>query len=267
MALRLHLPHRNTAGAAGSEDRPGLGARVYAVQRTGAVLVALFLLVFALLGFASGQRFFSTQGQPVLGMSSNGLLSTISVIVALVLLAAAAHGPRTASTVMIVLGPLFLLSAFVNSIVLQTRLNVLGFELSNVVFSVVVGLLLLLLGAYGRLSGHLPPDSPYAHPSTDEPNYVDERPGTPDEVAAEDAMREAEIAVVQHTATPDQAHRVQAMAQMHTRTDRRRVWMELDAAGENRARQDVTPPGRGTSIPHPRAGLHLPWHRAGARRR
>jgi hypothetical protein len=266
MALRLHLPHRPTAGSAGSEERPGLGARVYAVQRTGAVLVALFLLVFALLGFASGQQFFSTRGQPVLGMSSNGLLSTISVVVALVLLAAAARSPRTVSTVMIVLGPLFLLSAFVNSIVLETRLNWLAFDISNVVFSVVVGLLMLLLGAYGRIGSQLPPDSPYAHPSTDEADYVDERPSTPDEVAAELAMREAEIAAVQHTATPNQYRRVEAMAQVHTRPDRRRVWMEIDAADEDRARQDVTSPDHGIPSPHPGAGRHLPWHPAGPHR-
>jgi hypothetical protein len=238
---------------------------VYAVQRAGAVLVALFLLVFALLGFASGQHFLSTRGQPVLGMSSNGLLSTISVVVALVLLAAAVRSPRTASTVMIVLGPLFLLSAFVNSIVLQTHLNVLGFELSNVVFSVVVGLLMLLLGAYGRISGHLPPDSPYAHPSTDGPDYVDERPSTPEEVAAEQAMRDAEIATVQHTATPDQYRRVQAMAQVHTRTDRRVVWMESDEADEDRARQGATPEGHRDLLPHPRTDRLLHWLGAGPR--
>jgi hypothetical protein len=266
MALRLHLPHRTPAGSARSEDQPGLGARVYAVQRTGAVLVAVFLLVFALLGFASGQHFLSTRGQPVLGMSSNGLLSTVSVVVALVLLAAAARSPRTVSTVMIVLGPLFLLSAFVNSILLETRNNWLAFEISNVVFSVVVGLLLLLLGAYGRIGGRLPPDSPYAHPSTDDANYIDERPSTPEEVAAEHAMREAEIAVVQHTATPDQYLRVHVMAKEHTQVDRRRVWMEFDAADEERARHVVTSPGHGVPFPHSRAGRRLPWHRAGPHR-
>jgi hypothetical protein len=262
MALRLHLPHRTTASSARSGVHMGPGARVYAVQRAGAVLVALFLLVFGVLGLASGQRFFSTQGQPVLGLYSNGLLSTLSVIVALVLLAAAARGPRTASTVMIVLGTLFLLSALVNSIVLESSLNLLAFGISNVIFSVVVGLLLLLLGAYGRISGHLPPDSPYAHPSTAVP-YLDERPRTPEEVAAEQAMREAEIAVVQHTATADQDRRVHAMAQMHTRTDRRQVWMEFDAAAAGRARHDVPPPRHGVSFPHPGAGRRLPWHRSG----
>ena len=266
MELRLHLPHRTTASSARPEERPGLGARVYAVQRTGAVLVALFLLLFALLGFASGQHFFSTQGQPVLGMSSNGLLSTVSVVVALVLLAAAARSARTASTVMIILGPLFLLSGLINLFVLQTHFNLLAFEGSNVVFSFLVGLLMLLLGAYGRISSQLPPDSPYAHPSTDETDYVDERPSTPKEVAAEQAMRAAEIAVVQHTASPDQSGRVQAMAQVHTQADRRRVWMELDAADEDRARQDVTSPGHGVPVPRPRAGRRLPWHRAGPRR-
>ncbi len=260
MAQRLHLLHRPTAGSAPAGEHPGLGARVYAVQRTGAVAVALFLLVFGLLGFASGQEFFSIRGRPILGMSSNGLLSTVSVVVALVLLAAAARSPRTASTVMVVLGPLFLLSAFVNSVVIGTRLNWLAFEVSNVTFSVIVGVLMLLLGAYGRIGGRLPPDSPYAHPSTDEETYVDERPSTPEEVAAEEAMREAEIAVVQHTATPEQDRRVHAMAQVHTRADRRRMWMGFDAAGEERARQDGAPPGH--DVPHSRAGRWPHRHRA-----
>ncbi len=266
MAQRLHLPHRRTAGSARSEEPPHLGDRVYVVQRAGAVLVALFLLVFAVLGFASGQRFFSTPGEPVLGMSSNGLLSTVSVVVALVLLAAAAHSARTASTVMLILGPLFLLSAGVNAIVLGTRLNWLAFSISNVLFSLVVGLLLLLLGAYGRIGGHLPPDSPYAHLLADDADYVDERPRSPDEVAAEKAMREAEIAVVEHVATPAQQRRVQAMAQVHTRADRRRVWMELAAADERRSREEGESTGPPGALPRPLAGRHLPWHRTRARR-
>ncbi|MFP5369429.1 MAG: DUF4383 domain-containing protein [Actinomycetes bacterium] len=265
MAQRLHLPHRRTAGSASSEEPPHLGDRVYAVQRAGALLVALFLLVFALLGFASGQRFFSTQGEPVLGMSSNGLLSTLSVGVAVVLLAAAVRSARAASTVMIVLGPLFLLSAGVHAVLLGTALNWLAFSVSNVLFSVVVGLLLLLLGAYGRIGGHLPPDSPYAHPPAGDVDYVHDFPSTPEEAAAEEAMRAAEVAVAQHLATPEQYRRVAAMAQVHSRADRRRLWLELDSAERERARRDGAATGPADSSPEHRGLPRLPWHRSDAR--
>jgi hypothetical protein len=227
MALRPHLPHRT---ADTTDERPGPGARVYAVQRTGAVVVALILLVFGLLGFAGGLDYFSTQGERILGLSSNGLLSTISVVMAVVLLVAAARSPRVTSTIMIVAGSLFLLSALVNLAVLRTSFNILAFEFENVVFSVVVGLLLLTLGAYGRISGHLPEDSPYAHPHELAEEEDDDLPTTPAEVAAEHAMRDAEVAVVQHVATNEQRRRVAAMAQVHSRGDRRRVWMSFDEA-------------------------------------
>ena len=228
MALRLHVPHRSAAPSAPPGERPGIGSRVFAVQRTGAVLVALFLLVFAVLGFAGGLDFFSTEGEEILGLPSNGLLSAISVVMALVLLAAAARGPRIASTVMIVAGSLFLLSAMVNLALMETDFNILAFEMENVVFSVVVGLLLLVLGAYGRIGGHLPPDSPYAHPDESVDYGEDQFPSTPEEVAAEEAMREAEIAVAEHRASDAQRQRVAAMARATTRRERRETWMLFD---------------------------------------
>jgi hypothetical protein len=229
MALPVltRLAPRTTGGGAA-----GPGARVPVVHRAGAVLVALVVLVFGLLGFAGGLAYFSTRGEPILGLSSNGLLSTVSVVTAVVLIAAAFAGARVASTVMMVVGTLFLVSALANLAVLDSRFNVLAFRFSNVVFSVVAGLVLLVLGAYGRVSGHLPEDSPYARARRDLPaEAVAEHPSTPAEVAAERAMREAEIAVVQHTATVDQRRRVEAMARVRTRPDRRRVWMEFDRPG------------------------------------
>jgi hypothetical protein len=228
-----HFPHRQSTSASGKDPAPddagrSYDPRVFAVQRVGAVVVALVILVFGLLGLAGGLGFFSTDGEPVLGMSSNGLLSTVSVLTAVVLLAAALRGPRVASTVMIVVGSLFLVSALVNLAVLRTSFNLLAFEMTNVAFSVAAGLVLLLLGAYGRLTGNLPADSPYAHPPTEvEPPEV--YPSTPAEFAAERAMRDAEIAVVNHVATTDQRRRVAAMARVRTRADRRRVWMGFDA--------------------------------------
>jgi hypothetical protein len=252
MQLRL-FPHRRTTGAperpapatgrpatrppadqdpaSRAGDRP-YDTRVLTVHRMGAVAIALVVLVFGMLGFADGLPYFSTSGRPILGMSSNGLLSTISVLTAAVLIAAALRGPRIASTVMIAVGSLFLLSALLNLALLRTDYNVLAFELSNVGFSVAAGLVLLFLGAYGRLSGNLPPDSPYARrvaPQDVEP--PESYPSTPAEFAAERAMRAAEIAVVNHVAAADQRRRVAAMAQVRTRLERRRVWMSFDTTG------------------------------------
>jgi Domain of unknown function (DUF4383) len=213
-----------------SGERPDIDPRIFAVQRLGAVSVGLVLLAFGILGATGGVGFLSTHGGRYLGMSSNGLLSALSLVVAAVLLGAALRGPRAASTVMIVLGVLFLVSALVNMALLRTALNLLAFRMSNVVFSVVVGLLLLVLGAYGRISGNLPANSPYAHPRplVREPSDL---PSGPEEVAAEAAMREAEIAVVQHYATEDQHSRVRAMSGVRTRDGRRRVWMEFEQTG------------------------------------
>jgi Domain of unknown function (DUF4383) len=225
MNLRLSL-HPRTADGTPDPDPAG---RILAVHRLGAIAVALVVLVFGLLGFAGGLDFFSTSGQRVLGMSSNGLLSAISVVTALVLIGAAVRGPRIASSVMIGVGALFLVSGLANLAVLRTGLNVLAFEMPNVFFSFGAGLTLLLLGAYGRLSGHLPEESPYARPgAVDETDPPESYPSTPAEFAAERAMREAEIAVVNHVATAEQRRRVAAMARERSRGGRRRVWMEFD---------------------------------------
>jgi len=205
------------------------GARVTIVHKVGAMAVAAVIGLFGVLGLAGGLDYFSTDGERVLGLSSNGLLSTVSLTTAAVLVFGAFRSARTASTIMMAIGGLFLLSALVNLALLRTSLNVLAFSIANVIFSVLAGLVLLLLGAYGRVSGRLPADSPYAHPTTgtwdDGPEVL---PSTPEEVAAEAAMRAAEIAVVERRASADQRRRVEAMSRVTTRQDRRRVWMSFD---------------------------------------
>jgi hypothetical protein len=225
MHLRLSLSPR-TAGGTPDPDPAG---RILAVHRLGAIAVALVVLVFGLLGFAGGLDFFSTSGEPVLGMSSNGLLSAVSVVTALVLIGAALRGPRIASTVMIGVGTLVLVSGLANLALLRTGLDVLAFQMPDVFFSFTAGLTLLLLGAYGRLSGHLPEASPYARPGAVEEVEPESYPSTPAEFAAERAMREAEIAVVDHVVTAEQRRRVAAMAGERTRGGRRRVWMEFES--------------------------------------
>jgi hypothetical protein len=246
VALSLHrnrtADRTRAATGSGSTGTPDAGRaqdahRVYTVQRIGAFVVAGVIAVFGVLGLLNGLAFFSTAGERVLGLSSNGLLSTISLVTAAVLVFSAFRSARTASTVMIVIGVLFLVSALANLAVLNTEWNVLAFRLSNVGFSVAAGLVLLLIGAYGRVSGNLPADSPYARQSDGDdvsPVSADEFPSTPAEFAAERAMREAEVAVVQHIASFEQRRRVAAMAQVTTRKERREVWMSFD-----RARRDA----------------------------
>jgi hypothetical protein len=225
MTHALHLPHLPRS----SDEEAG---RVPAVHRIGAIVVAAVIAAFGVLGLVDGLAYFSTDGERIAGLSSNGLLSTISLLTAAVLVAAALRGSRVASTTMLVIGVLFLVSALANLAVLETEVNFLAFSMANVIFSIVAGLVLLTLGAYGRVSGNLPADSPYraegADGVPDDDATSQQLPETPAQRAAERAMREAEVAVIEHRATADQQRRVEAMAQVRTRADRRDVWMSFD---------------------------------------
>jgi len=224
MTHALHLPHWSRS----TQEEPGL---VPSVHRIGALVVAAVIAAFGVLGLVNGLDYFSTDGERIAGLSSNGLLSTISLVTAAVLVAAALRGSRIASTTMLVIGVLFLVSALANLAVLDTGLNLLAFSMANVIFSIVAGVVLLTLGAYGRVSGNLPADSPYrSEGSPDAPDTDQQLPGNPAERAAERAMRDAELAVVEHRATADQQRRVAAMARVRTRADRREVWLSFDRA-------------------------------------
>src|SRR3954452_10891711 len=216
MTLALHLPHRSRS----TQEEPGL---VASVHRIGALVVAAVIAAFGVLGLIDGLDYFSTDGERIAGLSSNGLLSTISLVTAAVLVAAALRGSRVASTVMLVIGVLFLVSALANLAVLETDYNVLAFSMANVIFSICAGLVLLTLGAYGRVSGNLPADSPYRSVGSSASDGDDDTgpqlPETPAEQAAERAMRDAELAVVKHRATAEQQRRVTAMAQVRTRAE------------------------------------------------
>jgi hypothetical protein len=131
------------------------------VYRWGSAFCGLILLAFGALGFADELSPFNTQGDHVAGMSSNGALSLISVIVGVLLVAGAVIGGNIASVINMVVGTLFLLSGFAHVFVLDKPANVLDFGMSNVVFSFVMGLVILTFGMYGRVSSKLPHDNPY----------------------------------------------------------------------------------------------------------
>ncbi len=220
-----------------STERPTPDRRVVRVHRAGAVLVAVVIAVFGVLGFVGGLAFFDTTGTPVLGLSTNGALSTISIVTAVVLVLAAWRGGRLASTVMIVIGALFIVSAFVNLWLIGTAANVLAFRLPNVFFSIGAGLVLLVLGAFGRLSGTLPDDNPYRlEDGTDpreEPVDHQPRPNDAADAEADAAMADAERTVVAGGGSPELRRRVAAVAEMRSQEDRRARWLATgdDAQG------------------------------------
>ncbi|GLW54412.1 DUF4383 domain-containing protein [Kitasatospora phosalacinea] len=146
--------------------------RLANVYRLGAGLCGVVLLVFGCLGLADGLAFFSTSGDRVAGLTSNGLLSLVSIATAAVLIAGAVIGGNTASTINIVVGTLFVLSGFVNLALLDSGANVLAFRIPNVIFSFLMGLVIATFGMYGRVSSKLPFDNPYwrhRHPRATEP--------------------------------------------------------------------------------------------------
>ena len=107
----------------------------------------------------------------MVGLFTNGLLATLSLAMGAVLLARG--GAQRAR-----------------------RLDRLGGR--NVVFSLVVGAMLLILGSYGRFTGSLPVDSPYARVMT----VVTHMSGPRSDGRRERATADAERAVALHVATP-----------------------------------------------------------------
>ncbi|WP_326593234.1 DUF4383 domain-containing protein [Streptomyces sp. NBC_01294] len=131
------------------------------VYRYGALLCGLVLIVFGVLGFADALRPFDTQGETIAGMTTNTTLSVISVVVGLALAVGAFIGGNFASTLNITVGVLFLLSGFAHIFIIGKDANVLDFGMTNVMFSFVMGLIIMTFGMYGRVSSKLPHDNPY----------------------------------------------------------------------------------------------------------
>lgn len=131
------------------------------VYRVGAGLTGLLLVVFGILGLIDRIGFFDTGGDTVLALNTNGALSVLSICIGGLLFTGAVIGGTFASTLNIVLGVAFILSGFVNLALLDTGMNFLAFHIPNVLFSFVVGVMLMWFGMYGRVGSALPHDNPY----------------------------------------------------------------------------------------------------------
>lgn len=200
---------------------------VHTIHRASAAVCGGFLVLFGGLGLGHRLPFFSTSGSVVLGLSSNGLLAVVSVIVGGILLASAIRGGHTASTVSMTLGALFLLSGLVNSFVLGTWLNLLAFRPPNILFSLGVGAVLIVTGAYGRVTGGLPLDNPYHRDMPDAPPLSREETARQErEFAAARELADAERAYALHCADGDQIRRLGIVHQYRSSEDRLHAWCE-----------------------------------------
>ncbi|MDQ6874655.1 MAG: DUF4383 domain-containing protein [Actinomycetota bacterium] len=154
------------------EERLPLDSPLNAVYRSGGAFGGVVLLVFGVLGFIRGLPFFTTHGEKVIGLYSNGLLSALSVLFGLVLLGAAVIGGNVAASVNAGGGVLLLFSGLANLALIRTDANFLAFRMNNIFFSFVLGLILLVCGLYGRVgtgdpagdrAGHRTAGSPSPH--------------------------------------------------------------------------------------------------------
>jgi hypothetical protein len=155
-----HFPER-VGGRTKLDEHLPVDHRLSKVYRIGAGLMGLVLVAFGILGLTDNIGFFDTGGATAAGLNTNGALSVLSIAIGVLLFIGMVIGGNFASTLNIVLGVLFLLSGFVNLALLETSFNFLAFRLQNVLFSFVVGLMLMWFGMYGRVSSKLPHDNPY----------------------------------------------------------------------------------------------------------
>lgn len=230
------------------------GRRLDLVHRGGAAVLGVGLCVFGMLGVANRLEFLAVRGKVLLGLASNGLLATISLIVGGVLVGAALRGGRSASTITVVIGLLFLLSGLLNLAVLDTKFNLLAFRLPNVIFSLVAGMLLLFLGAYGRFSGGLPMDNPYYQQRhRHDPRSRAVTTSGQDDDIDEAELATAELAVAEGHATPEQEQLVLEDARRRAYQEYRHAWESYESHRARDANSPVPPHWQGAS--------YRPWSR------
>ncbi|MFJ8019834.1 DUF4383 domain-containing protein [Streptomyces sp. NPDC096311] len=159
--MATHVLRPGTRRRIAFDDHLPVDHRLNTFYRIGAGLMGLFLLAFGILGLTNRVGFFTTHGDTVMGLNTNGSLSVLSICVGLLLFVGMVIGGNFASTLNMVFGVLFILNGFLNLALLDGRYNFLAFHIQNVLFSFVVGVLLMFFGMYGRVGSALPHDNPY----------------------------------------------------------------------------------------------------------
>jgi hypothetical protein len=121
--------------------------------RVLAGLAGLYLLLFGIIGIAQtwGEPFFHRGGDWALGLRTNPAAAWLSALVGLVVLGAAVVGGNLQHRVGLVLGWGICGFAIVVMTVMQTDANVLDVSMVNVIVLLVLGLVILASGLYGKV--------------------------------------------------------------------------------------------------------------------
>jgi hypothetical protein len=128
------------------------------LYRALAALTGLYLVVFGVVGLivTGGDGLFATHADRVLGQGSNLFWSIVSLLLGAAVLVATWLGRNLDVDVNTYVGwGLLVIGSFALA-VLRTDVNVLGFTVSTVVVTYVVGLALITAGFYGKVA---PPEA------------------------------------------------------------------------------------------------------------
>ncbi|MGW0431540.1 DUF4383 domain-containing protein [Micromonospora sp. NPDC003197] len=116
-------------------------------------LTGLYLAGFGVLGVIenSGAEFFAQDDTLVLGQGANLGYSVISAILGVILLVAAGIGRNLDATINKLSGYALMALGLAGLAVMRTDANYLGFSMATVIVSMILGLVLLMAGMYGKV--------------------------------------------------------------------------------------------------------------------
>ena len=123
------------------------------VYRAIGGLTGLYLVVFGALGgiASAGNEFFAQDDTQVLGQGTNLGFSLVSVLLGAVVLAGTAIGRNIDVVVNQWLAYALMAISLAGLAFIQTEANIFNFSIFTVVALMVVGLILLMVGMYGKV--------------------------------------------------------------------------------------------------------------------
>jgi hypothetical protein len=116
-------------------------------------LTGLYLVIFGVLGLieTGGEEFFAQGDTTVLGQGSNLGHSVLAVVLGMIVLIATGVGRNIDATVNTWFGYLLMAVGLAGLTLIRTDANYLNFSVVGAVVTMLVGLVLLMAGMYGRV--------------------------------------------------------------------------------------------------------------------